>query len=904
MDRHVALVRREAALKLLVPLFFLSGATSLIYETVWGRALHEVFGTSQVAIATVLAAFMGGLSIGGLVGARYADRVAKPLLVYGILEGIIGGYALVFPLLLKAITPVYLGFWAAFEPSPVAFSAFQTVLVGLLILVPTTCMGATLPLLARFVTTRLDLAGRRVGLLYGVNTFGAVAGTFLAGFVLLPALGLDATTLLAAGANLLLFGVSFLLSRQADGDVPPVIEDGGGEPPPAPDKALLLVVALAGCASLIYELSWFRLMTLTLGASTYAFSTMLLAFLSGIAGGGWAGGMLADRLLARRGRVGVLIGLALTQIGVAVTTWAMMYGFEQLPYVYVELFDLIEGKEGYFWPTWLALSMAIMTPPAFMMGAAFTLAVRSLVAGTGSLARPVGRVYGFNTIGAIVGSLGAALLLLPTLHVVGTITFANGINVVAAAIALGAAWVVGGRRRTPRYAIAGGCTLGIVVAGVFYPPPWEPLLMTAGMYKYVTELDDRSRDHVRHYAVEPYDLLFYDEGLSSVVTVAQNRKTGNIWLANNGKVDASTTSDMPTQVMVGHLPFFFGRDVDTACVIGLASGITAGAVTLHPEPDRIDLVELEPAIIEASHFFDEHNHRPLDDPRVVPILNDARNHVMLTPPATYDVVVSEPSNPWLTGVSSLFTKEFFELGKSRLSDDGIWSQWVQMYGMGTEEVRALLNTFGQVFPHVALFATIEDADLVILGSNAPLILDIDGLERVIATRPDVAAELRLIEVEDAYDLLTYFQMERDTLDEFTMGAPLNTDDNMLIEFAAPKRLYEETSAHNYRVLLNESRPALQALRHIEDYKAFSRAYARRDEYVRALIVLKEAEARFPGDDEVLSMYNEFQAKFLEDQAKEERRKLLEEEERRARVRRSRDGSTQTAGPGGEASPDR
>ena len=888
MDNDLSLVRREAALKLLVPLFFLSGATSLVYETIWGRELHLVFGTSQVAIATVLAAFMGGLSLGGLLGARYADRVAKPLLVYGILEGIIGVYALIFPLLLGLVTPVYLGFWAAFEPSPLVFSLFQTLLVGTLILIPTTCMGATLPLLARFVTTRLDTAGSRVGLLYGVNTFGAVAGTFLAGFVVLPALGLSATTAWAAAANLLLMVAALALSRRADGDAPPVIEASADEPPPAPDKALLVVVCLAGCASLIYELAWFRLMTLTLGASTYAFSTMLLAFLVGIAGGGWAGGRAADALLRGFGRVGVLCGLAVTQLAVAVTTWAMMYGFEQLPYLYVELFDLIEGKSGYFWPTWLGLSMAVMTPPAVMMGAAFTMAVRSLVADTGSLAGPVGKVYGFNTIGAIVGSLGAALVLLPRLHVVGTIGFANGINVLGALVALGAAWVVAGRRHSPRFAAVGGGTLVVLALGVVFPPPWEPLLMTAGMYKYVTELSDRSRANVRAYAVEPYDLLYYNEGLSSVVTVAQNHKTGNIWLANNGKVDASTTSDMPTQVMVGHLPFFFGREVENACVIGLASGITAGAVTLHPDAARIDLVELEPSIFEASHFFDEHNHRPLEDPRVRPVINDARNHMMLTPPGTYSVVVSEPSNPWLTGVSNLFTEEFFELGKSRLTDDGIWSQWVQMYGMGTEEVRALLHTFSSVFPYVALFATIEDADLVILGSNQPLLLDIDGLQTVIGTRPDVAAELDLIQVQDAFDLLTFFQMERDTMEAFTMGASMNTDDNMLIEFAAPRRLYEETSSHNYRVLLNESKPALQALRDLPDFMAFAAAYARREEYVRALIVLKEADARYPGSDEVLAQYNRYQGEFLAEQAKEEQRQLQVEQDRQESYERQRE----------------
>ncbi|MFH1464099.1 MAG: fused MFS/spermidine synthase [Pseudomonadota bacterium] len=889
MDSTLSLVRREAALKLLVPLFFLSGATSLVYETLWGRALHLVFGTSQVAIATVLAAFMGGLSVGGLLGARYADRIKRPLLVYGVLEGIIGAYALLFPVLVQLITPVYLGFWRAAEPSPLAFSAFQAALLGLVLLVPTTCMGATLPLLARFVTTRLDLAGSRIGLLYGVNTAGAVLGTFLAGFVLLPAPGLAATTHLAAAANGLLLAAALLLSRWGDGTEPPLVEAAAAEPPPAPGRALLLVAGLAGCASLVYELAWFRVMALTLGASTYAFSIMLLAFLTGIALGGWGGGGLADRLLARRGRVGVLLGLVAVEVGVAVATWAMMHGFEQLPFVYVRLFDLIEGKQGWFWPTWLGLSMAVMTPPAVLMGAAFTLTVRSLVADPGQLAGPVGKVYGANTVGAIIGSLGGAFVLLPKLHVVGAITTANGINLLAALVALGVAWTLAGRPRTVRWALPVGGTALLALVGLRCPPPWDPLLMTAGMFKYVTELAERTPEHVLRYAVEPYELLYYEEGLSSVVTVATNRKTGNIWLANNGKVDASSTTDMPTQVMVAHLPFFFGRDAKRACVIGLASGITAGAVTEHDELESIDLVELEPAVFEASHFFDEINHRPLEDPRVRPVVNDARNHMLLAAPGSYDVVVSEPSNPWLTGVSNLFTREFFELGKSRLGPGGVWSQWVQMYGMGTEELRALLKTFGEVFPHVALFATIEDADLVILGSDQPLLLDLPGLQRVIAANPEVAQDLDTIEVHNAYDLLTFFQMERGTLDEFTLGARENTDDNMLIEFAAPRRLYDDTSSINYRILLNEARPALSALSTLEDFKSFARAYVRREEYVRALIVLKEAEARFPGDPEVLQLYNDWQQTFKREQAEAEERARQDEAERLER-RRNREGA--------------
>jgi hypothetical protein len=239
-------------------------------------------------------------------------------------------------------------------------------------------------------------------------------------------------------------------------------------------------------------------------------------------------------------------------------------------------------------------------------------------------------------------------------------------------------------------------------------------------------------------------------------------------------------------------------------------------------------------------------------------------------------------------VSNLFTREFFELGKSRLVPGGVWSQWVQMYGMGTEELRSLLATFAAVFPHVALFATIEDADLVILGSDAPLTLDLDAVDAVITSNPAVAADLRLIGVWNAFDLLTFFQMERETLDAFTFGARHNTDDNMLIEFTAPRRLYDDTSSANYRVLLNEARPALGALATLDDFKSFAGAYARRDELVRALIVLKEAEARFPGDPEVLGLYQTWQADLVRSLAEAERQRAEEEARRRPR-RRTREG---------------
>ncbi len=318
--------------RLLIPLFMASGATSLIYETLWARQLHWVFGTSQLAISTLLAAFMAGLALGAVGAARWANRLTRPLLAYAILEAFIGVYALAFPHILELTTPVYLGLWRALEPGPALSGLLQFLLLGVVLLPPTVCMGATLPLLARVVSDRPGDAGFQVGRLYGANTLGAVLGTGLAGFVLLPHLGLAVTTWWTASANGLLALAALGLAR-ARGPIRP-------SPKAAPEtnteksfgslSPLMIVAGLAGLSSLLYEVAWFRLMTLMLGGSAYAFSIMLLAFLMGIGLGGWLGAGAADRSFSRGGRVRVLRRLAWLQIGVAVLAWAAVHIYGQI----------------------------------------------------------------------------------------------------------------------------------------------------------------------------------------------------------------------------------------------------------------------------------------------------------------------------------------------------------------------------------------------------------------------------------------------------------------------------------------------------------------------------------------------------------------------------------------------
>ena len=861
-----------------MPLFLVSGATSLVYQTLWVRHLHLVVGTSQIAVCTVLAAFMTGLAAGGFAGGRVADRVTRPLVAYGVLELFIGAYALAFPMLIEAVEPLYLGFWRANQPDPLTFASFQFVLLGVLLLPPTICMGATLPLLARFATTTPEQSGVRVGRLYGANTLGAVIGTALAGFWLLPALGLSATNVVAAAGNALLAALAIGLGMRVAA-LPAEAGPASSEDAPATEArkplpplrvwSLMAVAALAGLSALLYEVAWFRLLVLQLGGSTYAFTVMLLAFLLGIGLGGWAGGSAADRAFARGGAGRVLGWLAAIEIGIAGLAWVTMWFYGELPFVFVWLFVQVEQHLEWLWPAKLLLSMLVMLPPTLLMGAAFPFLVRAAAGESLELGGHVGRLYGWNTLGAIFGASVGGLYFLPEWHIAGTVLIGISLNLLAAWCALHASAVADEQtRQQPRsWPLLGGWGLAILWGmglAWWQRPPWDEMMMTSGMYKYVSDLSDRSREGVIAFAVEPYELLFYDEGLSSVVTVARSKSSDNIWLANNGKVDASTSVDMPTQLLVAHLPFAFKPDAEEVVVIGLASGITAGAVTLHSAPKRIDLVELEPAVVEASHYFDAHNSRPLDDPRVTLFPNDGRNHIALQDEGTYDLVVSEPSNPWLTGVSNLFTQEFFELGKARLKPGGVWAQWVQMYGMDTDDLRTLLATFAAVYPHVQLFSTIEDADLVLIGSESPLELDEAGFRRMFEMDAAVNYELGQVDIEEPIDLLARWQLDRELILRFSGDAPVNTDDNMRIEYSAPLHLHEETASENFLRLLGDSGARdtvpLHAVQGFDATVELARAYARRDDWVRALVTLKAAERITPGDATVQALYLDYQAK--------------------------------------------
>ncbi len=865
MDEIVAKMRRERAVQFLLPLFFMSGATALVYQTLWARQLHLVFGTSTFAISTVLASFMAGLAVGGFWMARRVDSLPRPLLAYGLLEIFIGLYALGFPMLLWVIEPTYLWVGRTFAPSPLVYGLIQFAMVGTALVLPTAGMGATLPLLARFATQRLGAAGNQVGLLYSVNTAGAVCGTILAGFFLLPWFGLSATTWIAGVANLLLGLAALGVANMSAGALQSTVEEDVEEPPLPADFPLVATVAfLAGFAALIYEVAWTRVLALILGASVYAFSVMLIAFLVGIAIGGAVGGRHADRTLRLEGRRRLLMLLATLQVGVGVLGWLLLWAFSELPFWYVAVYDALNVSEnpGAFVVLGLVMAGALMTPPALLMGATFPVAVRAAVGDPKKLGGPVGRIYGWNTVGSMLGAFAAGFVLLPWIGVQNSVLVGVSVNGLGALLVW---WRISeGRRR-----FVGVAVWALTVSFIFTVarPPWNPLVMTSGMYKYADLFHDHTREGVMAFATGRTELLFYEEGLSSVVTVARNLKSGNRYLANNGKVDASSSGDMPTQVLLAMIPLQFVENPKRALVIGLASGVTVGSVNRSLSLEQIDVVELEPAIVRAAALFDDVNHRVLEDPRVNVIANDGRNQVLLSESGSYDLVISEPPNPWITGVSNLFTQEFFELGRSRLAPGGVWAQWVHLYGMDTPDLRSLLGSFADTYPYVAVYGTIEGADLVLVGSDEPLIPTREMAEDLWYSTPATQKELERVDIDQPLEMVCLFLFDRQGALDIAGDTERNTDDNMRIEYSAPWNLHKSTSDRNSAVLV-QNLQVPPSFTNAYDLEELAWLYRERDDPVRALRSLVAAIQALPDNDpnqkEWRKMALEWGEQFLED----------------------------------------
>ena len=739
----------DRSLPLLGLCFFLSGAAALIYETAWTREFAFVFGTSDLAVATVLAAYMGGLAAGAAIAGRVAHRLTRPVLAYGVLELGIAIAALCVPLGIAAARWLYTSLFGGGDSlagaGGLATALFYLTSSFLILLIPTAMMGATLPLLARHAVREEGQIGSRIGLLYAANSAGAVVGTLTGAFLLLPSLGLRATIVAAAGVNALVFVAAWALARGA-APLAPVAEKKPRESMLRSGWILPLILA-SGFVSFSYEVLWVRLLGQILGGTVQAFATMLASFLAGIA----LGSAVASRFATSARRAAA--GFAWAQLGIAGLSALAFQLIEALP----ALADRLAAAGAPEIGRDAALAMAILFPAAICIGATFPFAVRVLARSSDDAGPASARTYTFNTVGSILGSVCAGFFLIPGLGFEGTLIACVAVNLLLAAAAAGLF--------EPRRPVLLGLAAAGAVALAILPPgtPWKILRHTP-MGGGVT-----TWGNVQYFGVgRSATVMLTDQGLS-------------YGLRTNGLPEAGVLrpgtyhNRYPLTRWLGALPALARPDADSLLLVGFGGGM---ALELVPRTlEEIDVVELEPEVIAANQSVSEERWRdPLADPRITVHINDARNALLLSE-KHFDAIVSQPSHPWAGGAAHLYTHEFFSLVRSRLTSEGVFVQWIGTPFIDEALFASLLATLADVFPHVLAYEPPPGDGVLFLASVAPLEME-SSVTRAITAAPEDFAALGLTVAEDVEASLL---LDEAGVRAMAEGAPLNRDGHNFLQ---------------------------------------------------------------------------------------------------------------------------
>ncbi len=784
---------RVPGLRLASVLFFASGATGLAYEVIWFRRFSHIWGSSSLAMGAVVASFLLGLGIGAHFLGRTADRMRVPLKGYAWCELGIGLLALLIPLECSLLRAVSGALYPALHGMPLLHTVVRLLLTFLVIGPPCILMGGTFPLLVRQFTPPGGSLGPATGWVYAVNTVGAALGCYLAGFHLLPLWGLFWTNGLAAAVNGLVAAGAFALARTLrppESKPAEPFDPAQGRPfdpaqgrpfdpaqgrpslaaAPAfaapPLRTLYLAAGLTGLASLLLQMVWARQLSVLLGGSTYALTSTLFVILLGIGVGSLIFRAWVDRLAEpARAAAWALAILAVSAGGAKMLIPEMSEAVGNSR----TLRSLEVGNAA----VCVAASAVLEFIPSVCMGFVFPLLVHLTRRSAPDAGRAVGTVYAWNTAGSIFGAAATAPL--------GLALAGSGITMAAGlALYLVSAILVAPLRNRRDGAVllaAGLVSIGGIGLGA---RRLDPRVTDQGMYLYGW------RDP------EMRNLLYFKEGASCNVSVVEN--LAHVSLSVNGKVDATNAGDMDMQLAIAYLPRFLRPHAKNVVVIGYGSGTTAGASLLFPGT-RVTCCEIEPAVFAASEHFADVNHSPGGRPGFSILFDDGRSHLQGTR-EKYDLILSEPSNPWLAGVSSLFTREFYETCRERLGERGILAQWLQMYSFSEAEYALVVRTVTSVFPHVCLLR-VSSGDSMMVASMSPILpsrAEVDAAQALVDAIPEVREDLEthLGGADVRSNLLGRMLLDEAGLrkvGERDKGTALNTDVNLRLEFDAPLRLF-------------------------------------------------------------------------------------------------------------------
>jgi spermidine synthase len=794
--------------------FFVSGMSGLIYEVIWTRLLGLVFGNTTFATSTVLTAYMAGLALGSYLSTRYVDKLKSPLKTYAFLEIGIGIYCLILPFIIKLLAEIYLPIQRNYNPSFYSISLIRFTLCFIVLIVPTTLMGATLPVFSKFYVRQDERFGHGVGRVYSLNTFGAFMGTMLSGFFMIAYLGISNSIWIAFAGNIGAAIVCLIINRrQFRLSIEPEKEKSDGKKTKKKIKpikqetpqteqvntltkrqrlvfiALMIGFGLSGYAAMVYEVAWTRVLIMIIGSSTYAFSIMLATFLLGLAIGSFLFSVISKYKSIN------ILWFAVAELLIGIICLLMLPAFQWMPFYFVDLFDTFVKSHAVLELVKFIVCSLMIIIPTILLGSLFPMVTQICTRNYSELGKRVGTIYSVNTLGNIGGSFMAGFVLIPVIGIQKSIILAGALNIIAGCVAI----IVAERPKLTYRALTSFASVTIGIICIIAIPSWNEMVISSGAAVYAPIYAKyKGEERKANISGTGEKLLFYKEGTDSTITVRE-RNNGTIVMAVDGKIDASNIGDMYTQLLLGHLPLLLSKEPESALVIGLGSGVTLSAVAQHETVKTMDCVEIEPAVVKASEFFKDVNRDVLKDPRVNMIVNDGRNFLASTE-SRYDAIISEPSNIWLAGITNLFSKDFYRICKQRLNPGGFMCQWSHTYYMFPEDVKTVVNTFRSEFPHVTVWYSMI-GDILMIGSLEELNIDYLQLAKNYNI-PGVYEDMQRLNIREPLALLSSYLLDEDGVTRFTAGSRINSDNHPILEFSVPRSIYLDTSVSNWKMMSN------------------------------------------------------------------------------------------------------
>jgi spermidine synthase len=785
--------RRESIFGILI-CFFFSGAAGLIYQVAWSKALGLIFGHTAYAIATVLAVFMAGLASGSAFFGRWSKTQAEPISLYSKIEFLAGAAGALSLAGLAGVRVLYTVAYPHINDMQTLLLALRFFGAATVLFIPTFLMGGTLPILVHGVTRYRVELGRRVSQLYWVNTLGAFAGTLISGFVLLPALGLRLTVAFAVALNVIAGLIALRIPKAAytargARELSDLQDSVGKLPPRATAQFLFIVFAVVGSTAFAYEIAWTRLLAIEISSSTYAFTLILATFLAGTV----IGSAAFQRLIANRRPVAIsMFSRAQAWIGIAALISLVLFNW--IPSVVPPLLRATHQTFGGLVLAQAVTSGLTLLPMAIIFGFNFPVVLVLLDAtlgGSSGRAMVVGGAYAANTLGAIAGSLVTGFVLIPWLGSFRIIATTAAVNILLAFALDWSSPPLRIRSLTMNFSCF---AMAIVIGFSPFFHDQSRLSLSAALY------GNSFQGHLTLDEIAATDdLVFSTEGVNGSIAVI--RSENYVALRINGKVDAST-GDARTQLLLGHLGAGFHAAPRRVLIVGFGSGMTASAVARYPDVETIDCVEIEPAVIRAAPYLESLNRGVLSDRRMRVIFDDARNF-LLTSRDKYDLIISEPSNPWIAGIASLFTDEFYAAVRQRLAPGGIFVQWVQAYALAPDDLRMIVATLVPHFPEVTLWRAAEP-DLLLLGRTDARAFEFARLH-ALWQDTTLRKDFESIDVHQPGGLVAYYLLGDAGVRKLGEGRVRNTDDRTQLEYRAPKTLLTRGLAEENREVIAQLR---------------------------------------------------------------------------------------------------